>query len=198
MEREKEKMKYLVINSHPYEGSFNVGAVKEISAAAAAKGHDVAEIDLIQDGFNPVMTAEDLHGWAKGVAVDPLVKKYQQAIEKADVVVFQFPIWWGELPAVLKGFCDKVLLPGWAYTMGADGSLIGALSPRKAIVITTMQSPLAYVNGVLHNPVENSFVKNTLQACGFEVTHYLQIDKISTGGKEWSEQQMENIKALID
>lgn len=191
-------MNYLLINSHPYEGSFSVSAIKEIATTAQNKGYTVTEIDLLKDKFNPVMTAEDLNAWRQGKTVDPLVEKYQEAIEKADVIVFEFPIWWGELPAVLKGFCDKVLLPGWAYTKTEDGSMKGLLEPKKAIVVTTMETPKNFMNDFFGNPVENSFVKNTLNNCGIKVSHYLQIDKINSGGKEWTSEKMEDIKKLVD
>ncbi len=190
-------MNYLVINSHPYSGSFHAGAVQAVREEAARKGHRVSVVDLVADGFNPAMTSADLKAWGQGQSIDPLVKRYQQEIEKADVLVFPFPIWWGSMPAVLKGFCDKVLLPGWAYKYGAAGEMIGLLTAKKAIVITTMETPVHVYNAYFNNPVEGAFIKDTLQTCGVEILRFEQIDKIVSGGREHAERKMNEIRSFI-
>lgn len=191
-------MKYLIISSHPYNGSFNAGVAKSIKETAEQKGHEVSKIDLVSDGFNPVMTAGDLKAWGQGSSIDPMVKSYQAMIEAADILVFPFPVWWGTMPAVLKGFCDKVLLPGWAYRYGENGEMIGQLTSKKAIVITTMETPVEVFENHYKNPVDGSFIKDTLQTCGIEVIHYLQIDKIVSGGREHAESKMNEILKFID
>ncbi len=190
-------MKYLIVSSHPYNGSFNAGAVQTIKEAALSKGHAVRLIDLVEEGFNPVMTSADLKAWGQGQPVDPMVERYRKEIEDADVLVFPFPIWWGSLPAVLKGFCDKVLLPGWAYKYGDNGEMIGLLTSKKAIVITTMETPEDIYNSYFNNPVEGSFIKDTLQTCGIEVLSFEQIDKIVSGGRAYAESKMREMSKLI-
>lgn len=190
-------MNYLIVNSHPYGGSFNAAVINAIKETAEAKDHTVSLIDLIEDGFNPAMTSEDLKNWGQGQSSDPFVKKYQNKIEQADLLVFPFPIWWGNMPAALKGFCDKVLLPGWAYKYGEHGEMIGLLTSKKAIVITTMETPIEIFETHFQNPINGAFIKDTLQTCGFEITHYEQIDKIVSGGREYTEKKLEEIKTLI-
>lgn len=190
-------MNYLVIKSHPYKGSFNEGVTQTISEEVKAKGHNASEIDLVADGFNPVMTGEDLRVWGHGQSIDPLVKKYQEAIEKADVLVFPFPAWWGTMPAILKGFCDKVFLPGWAYTTSASGKLNGLLTSKKAIVINTTETPRWIFNLYFHNPVKNAFIKDTLQTCGIKVIKFKQFDRMASGGRKHAERNMAKVKKLI-
>lgn len=190
-------MRYLIINSHPYDGSFNAALRKRIKEELKLEGHEVNEIDLIEDGFNPVMEAEDLKLWGQGKTRDPLVEKYQKEINESDIMIFPFPIWWGTMPAVLKGFCDKVLLPGWAYTYGEKGNMIGALNGKKAIVITTMQTPVNFFEEYFKNPVDGGFVKDTLQTCGIEVLKYIPIDQIVTGGKEYTTEKIEEIVKVV-
>lgn len=186
-------MHYLIIESHPYESSFNAGAVKAIKDKLEQKGHSVQSIDLVIDGFDPVMKSEDLKVWGQGKSVDSMVPKYQALIEKADILIFPFPIWWGTMPAVLKGFCDKVLLPGWAYKHGSSGEMIGLLNMKKAVVITTMETPIDVYENYFNNPIEGAFIKDTLQTCGIEVLKHFQIDKLVSGGKEYTESKMEEI-----
>lgn len=190
-------MKYLLINSHPYEGSFNANAAKAFTEPAKQKGHSVKEIDLVEDGFNPVMTSADLNAWRQGKSIDPMVPQYQKAIEEADVLVFMFPIWWGAMPAVLKGFCDKVLLPGWAYRYGEKGEMIGQLTSQKAIVVTTMQTPTEFFEEYFKNPVNGAFIKDTLQSCGIAVDEYMQIDQIVSGGADYTESKIKEIEELV-
>ena len=171
-------MNYLIIDSHPYAGSFARTVSKSIGEILSQKGN-CKTIDLVANGFDPVMRAKDLCLWGKGQTADPLVKSYQKAIEQADLLVFLFPTWWGGLPAVLKGFCDKVLLPNWAYTTGFAGRLKGKLKGKRAVVISTMRTPGAVFRLYFHNPVKNAFVRDTLSACGVKVQKYMQIGNIS-------------------
>lgn len=190
-------MKYLIITSHPYTGSFNAAAAKTIEQTAADRGHKVSTIDLVRDGFNPVMTADDLKAWSQMQSVDPMVKTYQAQIEQADIIVFVFPVWWGAMPAVLKGFCDKVLLPGWAYRHGDNGEMIGQLTGKQAIVITTMETPVEVFNSYFHNPVEGAFIKDTLMICGLEIARFEQIDNIVSGGQERAKTKLKEIANWI-
>ncbi len=190
-------MNYLIITCHPYKGSFNAAAADRIEKAAKAKGHAVRRIDLVEDGFDPVMSPENLRQWGAGQPSDRLIDSYQKAITEAEMLIFPFPVWWGAMPAILKGFCDKVLLPGFAYKYGAAGEMIGMLTAKKAIVITTMETPLSVFVDHFNNPVEGAFIKDTLQTCGIEVSSFMQIDRIVSGGREHSEEKLKEIEALI-
>ncbi len=186
-------MKYLLIGSHPYEGSFNTGVLHAISETLTAQGHEVAHIDLVADGFNPVMGAEDLRLWGEGKSNDPQVERYQAAIGHAEILVFVFPVWWGMMPAVLKGFCDKVLLPGWAYRYGEQGEMIGLLTQKKAIVISTMETPVDVFESHYRNPVDGAFIRDTLQTCAVDVIRHIQVDKIVSGGRQYAEDMLKEI-----
>lgn len=191
-------MKFLIIECHPYENSFQAGAAKAIAEKLAAKGHEARKINLVDDGFDPVMKAEDLRLWGSGQYSDPKVKQYQEAIQEADYLVFPIPIWWGTMPAILKGFCDKVLLPGWAYTYNEAGEMVGLLTKQKGIVITTMQTPCDVFNGYFGNPMEGAFIKDTLQVCGVAVEKQFQFDQIVTGGRPHAEEKMSELMKYFD
>ncbi len=186
-------MNYLIIHSHPYKGSFNSAIVENL------KDHKNATvIDLIKDEFNPVMGQEDLRLWGKGEPADQLVRKYQEEFKKADIIVFPFPIWWGVMPAVLKGFIDKVFLPGFAYKYNEKGEMLGLLEGKKAVVITTMETPKEFYNDVLNNPIENTFIKNTLLKCGIETIKHFEVDKIVSSGEEYTTDKMNHIMSFFE
>ena len=188
-------MNYLIIECHPYKGSFNAAVSKTVQDALS--GEKVKVVNLVDDGFNPVMSGHDLNNWRNGQSIDPLVRIYQQNIEETDYIIFPIPIWWGVMPAVLKGFCDKVFLPKWAYNIDANGNMIGLLTDKKAIVITTMQTPYKLFVEHFKNPIEGAFVKDTLGSCGIQVEHLLQIDQLNTGGKEYAQARLKEVKNLF-
>jgi putative NADPH-quinone reductase len=177
-------MRFLIIESHPYEGSFTTGAATMIRKVLMDKGYTVENISLVDDLFNPVMSADELKLWREGKSTDKLVEKYQAMITKADMLVIPFPIWWGNMPAILKGFWDKVFLPGWAFS---PSSITG----KKAVVITTMTSSSATFNEHLQNPVRGAFIKNTLEMCGIEVCKHFEVEKIDSGCKYTDEKMRE-------
>ncbi len=186
-------MKYLIIGSHPYNGSFAAGLTERIKGVLTENSHEVKHIDLVADGFNPVMTGEDLRLWGQGQFADKLVGKYKAMIENADVLVFPFPIWWGIMPAVLKGFFDKVFLPGFTYKYGEQGQLVGLMTDKKAVVISTMETPNDVFNSYFNNPIEGALIKDTLGTCGIEVIRHFAIDHIVSGGRENAEKRMNEV-----
>lgn len=183
-------MKFLIVNSHPYEKSFNRQLTKSIEDVLIEK-HEVEVIDLVQDNFNPVMEKEDLKVFASGKAADEMVYEYQNKIKEADVLVFSFPIWWGIMPATLKGFIDKVFLKDFAYIYTESG-MKGMLN-KKAVVITTMETPKEVYNDVLNNPVQNQFINGTLGTCAIQTEKYFQIDKINSETDEYRKDEFNKI-----
>lgn len=183
-------MKFLIVESHPYEKSFNRQLTQSIIDALDNK-HEVEVIDLIKDEFNPVMEAEDLKVFTSGKAVDEKVYEYQNKIKEADVLVFAFPIWWGVMPAILKGFIDKVFLKDFAYIYTETG-LKGILD-KKAVVITTMETTKDTYNNVLNSPVQNQFINGTLGMCNIQTEKYFQIDKINSGSDEYRKDEYNKV-----
>lgn len=188
-------MKFLIVNSHPYEKSFNRQLTQNI-ADVLVKKHEVEVINLVEDKFDPVMEGEDLKVFSRGEAADKLVTEYQNKIKEADVLVFSFPIWWGIMPAILKGFIDKVFLKDFAYVYGAHG-LEGILN-KKAVVITTMETPKEIYTTILNNPVQNQFVNGTLAQCAIQTEKYFQIDKINSGTDEYRKDEFNNIVTYFE
>lgn len=190
-------MKYLIINCHPYEKSFNYTLCQSIKDKLSKK-HQVQLIDLVADGFNPTMTANDLNLWRSGKTADKLVEKYMQEITNADVLVFTFPVWWGSMPAILKGFCDKVLLPNFAYKYDEDHNMIPNLTGKKAVVVTTMEMTVEMLNEMFNDPIKNAFVNITLQTCGIETLKHFQIDKITTAGGDYATEKFNEVLSYFD
>ena len=105
-------MRILVIYAHPVETSFHAAMHARVVAALRSAGHEVDDCDLYAEGFNPVLSREErLHYHDTAVNQAP-VKSYVERLQRADALVFCFPVWCFGLPAILKGWFDRVLMPG--------------------------------------------------------------------------------------
>lgn len=137
-------MKVVLVFNHPYEGSFCNAILNAVKSGLLNGNHEIDLIHLDNDNFNPVMTAADLKGFRDKQPVDPKVIEYSNRIKNADYLVFIFPIWWELMPAMTKGFIDKVVFPGVAYDYANKSNtrmkpLWGNL--KGVTLITTMNTP---------------------------------------------------------
>ena len=128
-------MLVLAVYCHPDHGSFCGAVLERFVAGAEAAGHTVEVADLYCEGFDPVMSLCDLQQF-DGVPMPPDVLAEQARVEQADALCFVFPLWWWSLPAMLKGWLDRVFSAGWAYRWEHDpqGSL---LDPRPCTMLVT-------------------------------------------------------------
>lgn len=134
-------MRVLMVYCHPREDSYCAALRDAALAALRAKGHEVELRDLYAEGFNPVLSAEE-----RGVYHD--LTRNQDGIEaevaqlqRAEALLLVYPTWWYGMPAMLKGWFDRIWVPGVTFTLGA-----GAIEPqltniRRLGVVTTYGSP---------------------------------------------------------
>ena len=108
-------MKAVIVFNHPYEGSFCNAILNAVSKGLKGANYEIDLIHLDKENFNPAMTANDLKAFRDKKPVDPKVIEYDSRIKNADHLIFIFPIWWELMPALMKGFVDKVIFPGVAY-----------------------------------------------------------------------------------
>jgi NAD(P)H dehydrogenase (quinone) len=142
-------MKTVIIFDHPYTAtagnnvphhrSFLAALLQSVLAQLRAENNQIDLIDLHADGFNPVMSAADLTNWRRGRAIDPQVADYQRRLLAADRIIFMFPVWWEVMPAMTKGFLDKVYAKDLLYQ--ADNMQTKLVKQPKIEIITTMSTP---------------------------------------------------------
>jgi NAD(P)H dehydrogenase (quinone) len=156
-------MNVLIVYAHPEPQSFNGALLKTGVDTLTKLGHQVQVSDLYAMNFNPVGSradfttvadadyfkyqAEQLYAYKNnGYAADILAE--QQKMEWADVVIFQFPMWWFSMPAILKGWMDRVLAMGFAYGGGRGSYKTGVFKGKKSmLVFTTGEPEMAYGEG---------------------------------------------------
>lgn len=181
-------MKALIVYAHPEPKSFN-GAMKDLSVETLrGRGDEVEVTDLYAMRFNAVVAADDFHGeradpeflsiaaeqtraCERGTLASDIVTE-QKKLARAEILILQFPIWWFGMPAILKGWADRVLARGFAYVAGRKYDT-GMLRGKTAMIAaTTGTSADTYtpdgidgdINTVLW-PVHNGL----LRYCGFDV-----------------------------
>lgn len=129
-------MKILVIQGSPDAGSYSHELATAYADEARSAGHDVRMIDLATEDFDPVLR----YGYRQHMEDESGPKRYQEDIAWADHLVFSFPIWWSAEPAILKGFLDRTLTPGFGYRY-VDGKSQGLLKEKTAALIVTSRAP---------------------------------------------------------
>ena len=106
-------------------------------------------------------------------------------LKSSSEVIFIFPVWWYNVPAILKGFLDKVLLKDFAYIENKNGTMKGLLTNIQSVkVITTGQAPKWYIQFIGGNGIKKSFIKATLKAVGMKNIQWIHCGYVSTGKNE--------------
>lgn len=109
-------MKTLIVNAHPRSDSLTSIAIKEFAEVIKGNGHQVELADLTAEKFDPVMPECDEPDWDNSDKEYSLaVRNEMRRIERNDATVMIFPVWWWSMPALLKGWVDRVWNNGWAY-----------------------------------------------------------------------------------
>ena len=114
-------MRVLVLFAHPVETSFGASLHATVVETLRARGHEVDDCDLNAEGFDPVMTRQDRLDYYDVPGNRGRVAPYVDRLLKSDALVFSFPVWNMGFPAILKGFVDKVFLPGVSFNLKDDG-----------------------------------------------------------------------------
>jgi len=135
-------MRILVLFCHPVDTSFHASLHRDIVATLEAAGHAVDDCDLYVEGFNPVMSREERLGYHCEPANREPVKAYVERLQQAQALVLCFPVWTFGPPAMLKGFFDRVLMPGVAFDLSDPAHVRPALTNIRFIAgITTYGRP---------------------------------------------------------
>lgn len=135
-------MRVLLVHCHPRADSFNAALRDTVAAALDAAGHTVEMLDLYREGFDPRLSAAERGAYYDEASDRPDLAGHIAALRRAEALVFVYPTWWFGPPAMLKGWFDRVWLPGVAFALGGAKVLQPRLTNiRKIAVVTTYGSP---------------------------------------------------------
>jgi len=189
-------MKHLIVVSHPLSSSLTMSVARLCAAELEKLGHVQSTYDLYRMGFNPVLSAGEL-----GDAEHPMsfiVRRAQEELRAADALTVIYPLWWLSMPAMMKGYIDRVLARGFAYE-AHKGVVRGLLCGKKCILITLSAAPLAVLeqsggwNAVLALQDGHIF-----RSAGFDLLEHLHFDNVEPHlAAEVSARYMSRIQSCI-
>ncbi len=172
-------MKVVIVFNHPYEGSYCNAVLNAVLAGLNKAGHKTDLIHLDKERFNPVMSSEDLRGFKDRKAVDPKVIEYKQRLEDAEHLVFIFPIWWELMPALTKGFIDKVIFPGVAYDYTGRGFMKKRfLKINGMTLITTMNTASFGYRILFGNAIKKAVLFGTFWKTGYKNRKWINLSMV--------------------
>lgn len=159
--------KIVIINGHPDSESYCWALSNSYQQAALAAGHEVRVLNLIALQFNPILQ----YGYRKRTELEPDLLAAQKTIRWANHVVMVYPVWWGQVPALLKGFLDRTFLPGFAFQK-REGSLWWdkLLTEKTGRIISTLDAPAWYYWLVYARPATNAIKRLVFDFCGIKTT----------------------------
>ncbi|MEC2285992.1 NAD(P)H-dependent oxidoreductase [Bacillus velezensis] len=188
-------MKTVIVYANPDENSFNAALVKYVAMALKDSCQSYTVIDLYADQFDPVLK----YGGEKkrsDMNRDAETKKYRKLMKEADHLIFIYPLWWGGVPAIMKGFFDRVLVAGEAYTY-ENGRVKGLLRAETAQVFYTADSPGWYLKWFRKNSDWITLKKSILQFCGIQKAERNLFSVVRTSTPELREKWLRQAYAKV-
>jgi len=185
--------KILIINGHPNKDSFNFGIAEAYKKGAIKSGAEVDEIIISELNFNPNLQ----FGYQKRMELEPHLEDAWKKILWADHLVWIHPVWWGGLPAITKGFIDRLFLPGFAFKYRENSVWWDKLLKGKtAHIITTLDQPGYYYRLFFGRPSVNQLKKSVLQFCGINPIKVSYIAIIKTSDEKQRKIWLQKVKGL--
>ena len=167
--------KIVIINGHPNKNSFCFGLAEAYKRGALVAGAEVKEIIIRDLKFNPNLQ----FGYEQITELEPDLLSAWEKIKWADHLVWVHPVWWGGLPAITKGFIDRLFLPGFAFKFKENSIWWDKLLKGKtAHIITTLDQPGIYYWLVFGKPSVNQLKKSVLKFCGIKPVRVTYIQPI--------------------
>jgi NAD(P)H dehydrogenase (quinone) len=166
-------MKVNVVYAHPLADSYQASLHQRLVQTLKARGDEVVDFDLYGMKFDPAMQAEERRGHFDPSQTPKDLQVYIDTLRWAEACVFCFPTWWSGMPAMLKGYFDRVWRPGVAYELPPDGGVIkpALLNIRRMGVVTTCGSPWWYTEIYMQNPGKKVLLRGLKTMCGRNVKH---------------------------
>jgi putative NADPH-quinone reductase len=190
-------MNILVILGHPRKESFCHAIGGAVREALAANGHTAVFHDLYEEHFDPVLPHQEI---PKDAAVCYSVQKHCQEIKNADGVVIIHPNWWGQPPAILKGWIDRVIRPGVAYEFlvgdTGEGVPCGLLKARAALVFNTSNTDAKREKNVFGDPLETLWKNCIFGLCGVRDVHRRTYGVIVTSTVEMRKKWLDEVRKM--
>ena len=183
----------VVIVGHPDKESFNFALADAYKNGAEKSGAEVREIVIRDLEFDPNLQ----YGYRKRTKLEPDLKASQETLKWAEHIVWVYPVWWGSVPAMMKGFLDRVLLPGFAFKK-REGSLWWDkyFTGKTSRIICTLDQPPWFYKLANRAPSHNAMKKLTMNFIGVKSVKITSIGPIRLSKDEFREKWLKKIETL--
>ena len=189
-------MKHLIIYSNPDKKSFSHDIREFIRDYSIRNGHQVEVRDLYEIGFNPVLGLNELEKLDRGETC-PDVRREQEYLDWADLVTFIYPIWW-EIPAMMKGYFDRVFAYDYAYTYTSKGPK-GLLPHKPVFRFNPMGTPReVYEENGLRQAYEKAIDKGIIESTGMRVVKSKLFGSSPRDDHALKERYLDEIREIIE
>ncbi|WP_369902005.1 NAD(P)H-dependent oxidoreductase [Bacillus manliponensis] len=190
-------MKHLIVYAHPNPKSFNHAILETVKGQLEEKGHEVRVRDLYELNFNPVLAASDFISFSEGNTPADIAEE-QEHIKWADAITFIYPVWWAGLPAILKGYVDRVFSHGFAYAYGENG-IEKLLSGKKGLLLSTMgNSQENYEANGMFTAMKNTTDAGIFDFTGIEVLEHTFYTSVPAVSDEVRKEYLEEVKEVVN
>ena len=187
------KKKILIINGHPDKETFNYAISEAYKIGALQSNADIQEIKVRELNFNPNLQ----FGYRKQTALEPDLIIAQEKIKWADHLVWIYPVWWGSYPALLKGFIDRVFLPGFAFQKKENSVRWDKyLTGKTARIICTLDQPAWYYRWIYKRPSHYAMKNLTLNFIGIKKVKTTSIGPIRLSKETYRKKWLQKIQKL--
>jgi len=192
-------MNVLVIYAHPGRGSFNKAIADTAVLTLRNNGHEVMFHDLQEEAFDPILVEAEI---PKDASLDSVVARHCAELSSADGIVIVHPNWWGQPPAILKGWIDRVFRPGVAYEFlegdGGEGIPRGLLKAKAAIVINTSNTPMKRELEAFGDPLERLWKDCIFDLCGVKSFYRRMFTMVVVSSPEQREEWLREVREIIE
>jgi len=172
-------MKHLIVVAHPAPESFTMALARAYAAELETLGHEVRMHDLYRLDFDPVLSEQELASVAAGRPTHSDVAWAQEDVRVAHALCVVYPLWWLAMPAMMKGYIDRVFARGFAYEL-SNGAVQGLLSGKKAVLITLSGASLSMLEqGGGWNALQLLQDTHVFRSTGYDLLEHLHFDEIA-------------------
>jgi putative NADPH-quinone reductase len=159
-------MRVLVLYAHPVETSFGAAVHQTLVETLRKRGHEIDDCDLNAEGFDPVMSRQDRLEYHDVAINRSRVGAYADRLLAAEALAFSFPVWNMGFPAILKGFVDRVFLPGVSFTLTASGDYTPALFNIKRLGVACTYGGARLHTFLAGDPCRRFISRSLRTTCG--------------------------------
>lgn len=190
-------MNTVIVYAHPNTDSLSHAVLLAVQNRLRVQGRTFSVLDLYADKFNGQYTIDEYRLYHDGKTQDPLVTDYEAQVLHCEHLIFIFPIWWNDVPAIVKGFIDMVFKRNVTYFARKRG-IAGNLANMKSVqVLTTSTSPTWYLKAFCGNAIQRVLLNGTFKQLGIPQRFWHNFGGVTTSSAKQRNQYLVDLQKKI-